>query len=340
MHKELTSALRRCLRRIARIPRDLRSSEHRGAAIRRLISLICAVILVLGALYTVLWTRNRDRIQRESEQYSQLYTASTATPAPEATQTAAPAATEIIDPETAAPAVTSAPLPQVDDVPLSAPDSDTLLLTLPTAPPVQDSFSALLAENPETVGFLKIGSIVSLPVVQRENDNSYYLSHTFSGDESAEGTLFLDGMNRLVPEDDCLIVYGHNMHNGTMFGNLRMYLNRDYFRKSAPVAFDTLYENRLYVPFAAFNASMSSDSSSYFDVRQFIFDETSFDTFVLKLQSRSEFDVPVDVQYGDRLLLLVTCDYSQNDGRFILALRALLEGETTEQMQSLIAQAR
>lgn len=323
MHKEPTSALRRCLRRIARIPRDLRSPERRGAAIRRLISLICVAVLVLGGLYTVLWTRNRDRILRESEQYSQLYTASTATSLPKNT----------------APAVTDAPLPQVDDVPLSAPDSDTLLLTLPTAPPVQDSFSALLAENPETVGFLKIGSIVSLPVVQRENDNNYYLSHTFSGAESTEGALFLDGLNRLVPEDDCLIVYGHNMHNGTMFGNLRMYLNRDYFRDSDLISFDTIYENRQYVPFAAFNASMSSDSSSYFDVRQFIFDETSFDTFVLKLQSRSEFDVPIDVQYGDRLLLLVTCDYSQDDGRFILALRALRDGETAEQMRTLIALA-
>ena len=323
MHKQPSSALRRCLRRIARIPRDLHSPERRSAAIRRLISLICVAVLVLGALYTVLWTRNRDRVLRESEQYSQLYTASTATPSPENT----------------APAVTDAPLPQVDDVPLSSPDGDTLLLTLPTAPPVQDSFSALLAENPETVGFLKIGSIVSLPVVQRENDNSYYLSHTFSGAESTEGTLFLDGLNRLVPEDDCLIVYGHNMHNGTMFGNLRMYLNRDFFRSSDLISFDTLYENRQYVPFAAFNASMSSDSSNYFDVRQFIFDETSFDTFVLKLQSRSEFDVPVDIQYGDRLLLLVTCDYSQDDGRFILALRALRNGETAEQMRTLISLA-
>ena len=326
MHKESSSPLIRSLRRIARIPRDLRNPERRDAAVRRLISLICAAILILGGLYTVLWTRNRDRILRESEQYSQLYTASTATPAPEISATAAPA-------------VTDAPLPQVDDVPLSAPDGDTLLLTLPTAPPVQDSFSALLAENPETVGFLKIGSIVSLPVVQRENDNNHYLNHTFSGDESAEGALFLDGMNRLVPEDDCLIVYGHNMHNGTMFGNLRMYLNRDFFRSSDLISFDTIYENRQYVPFAAFNASMSADSSSYFDVRQFIFDETSFDTFVLKLQSRSEFDVPVDVQYGDRLLLLVTCDYSQDDGRFILALRALRDGETPEQMRTLISLA-
>ena len=54
MHKESSSPLIRSLRRIARIPRDLRNPERRGAAIRRLISLICDAILILGGLYTVL----------------------------------------------------------------------------------------------------------------------------------------------------------------------------------------------------------------------------------------------------------------------------------------------
>lgn len=310
------------LRRIARIPDDLRKPERRSAAIRLLACLLCVAILLAGGIYTAWWMYNRDRILRESERYSQLYV---------------PAAPS---PSNAAPTATDAPLPQVDDVPLTTPNSDTLVLTLETPPPVQESFDALLAENAETVGFLEVGKIVSLPVVQRENDNNYYLNHNFSGAESSEGTLFLDGMNRLVPEDDCLIVYGHNMHNGTMFGNLHMYLNLDYFRSSGTVIFDTLYENRQYVPFAAFNASMTPENSAYFDVRQFVFDETTFELFVLKLQSRSEYDVPVDVRYGDKLLLLVTCDYTRDDGRFILALRALRDGESPSEMNALLAQTR
>ncbi len=59
--------------------------------------------------------------------------------------------------------------------------------------------------NADTVGYLDIEKTISLPVVQRENDNEYYLTHNFDGEESQEGTLFLDGANRLVPEDDCLI---------------------------------------------------------------------------------------------------------------------------------------
>lgn len=235
--------------------------------------------------------------------------------------------------ETKAPVTADTPtpgadMPVVEDVPIPTPGSDTLVIALPTAPPVQASFDALLKLNPETVGFLEIEEMLSLPVVQRENDNDFYLNHTFEGAPAQEGALFLDGMNRLVPEDDCLIVYGHNMKNKTMFGRLSAYGDIDYLRRHPVVRFDTLYENRSYVAFAAFTASMEQGNSRYFDVRNFIFDEVEFDKFVLKLQSRSRFDIPVDVTYGDHLLLLVTCDYTNREGRFILALRQLREDET------------
>lgn len=230
-------------------------------------------------------------------------------------------------------------MPVPVDEPIPTPDGDTLIFALPTAPPVQDSFKALLAANPETVGFLEIGEMLSLPVVQRPNDNEYYLDHSFEGAKALEGTLFLDGMNRLVPEDDCLIIYGHNMKNRTMFGRLSAYGDIGHLHQHPVVHFDTIYENRSYVAFAAFSASMAQGDSRYFDVRNFIFDEDGFDKFVLKLQSRSVFKSPVDVRYGDRLLLLVTCDYSNREGRFILALRQLREDENEGNMFALMLQA-
>ena len=227
-----------------------------------------------------------------------------------------------------------ADMPTVGDVLIPTPGADTLVYALPTAPPVQSGFDALLALNPETVGFLEIEDMLALPVAQRENDNDYYLSHTFEGDEAQEGALFLDGMNRLVPEDDCLIVYGHNMKNKTMFGRLNAYGDVNYLRRHSVVRFDTLYENRRYVAFAAFTASMDPRNARYFDVRQFIFDEAEFDKFVLKLQSRSLCKSPIDVRYGDRLLLLVTCDHSRAQSRFILALRQLRPGETEDDVRA------
>lgn len=221
-----------------------------------------------------------------------------------------------------------ADMPMVQDELIPTPDADTRVYALPTAPPVQPGFAKLLALNPETVGFLEIDGMLALPVAQRENDNTFYLDHGFEGDEAREGSLFMDGLNRLVPEDDCLLIYGHNMKDNTMFGRLDSYEDLDYLRQHSVIHFDTLYENRAYVAFAAFTASMEPGNRRYFDVRQFIFDEVEFDKFVLKLQSRSLFKVPVDVRYGDHLLLLVTCDYTNKEGRFILALRQVRADET------------
>ena len=230
-------------------------------------------------------------------------------------------------------------MPVVEDELIPTPDANTQVIALPTPPPVQSSFSQLLETNPETVGFLEIEEMLSLPVVQRENDNDFYLTHGFEGGEAQEGALFMDGLNRLSPEDDCLIVYGHNMKNHTMFGRLSAYGEVSYLRRHSVIHFDTLYENRSYVAFAAFSASMESGNRRYFDVRQFIFDDVEFDKFVLKLQSRSLYNVPVDVRYGDRLLLLVTCDYANREGRFILALRQLRPDENETNVWALAMQA-
>ncbi len=267
--------------------------------------------------------------------------APTAAPTPEPTPapTAAPTLLPTSAP-TPAPMPVVVDVPLVTDAPLATPNGDTLMLLLPTAPPVQSSFSQLLGINPDTVGFLEIEDMVSLPVVQRENDNDFYLNHGFEGGEAQEGALFLDGMNRLVPEDDCLILYGHNMKNHTMFGRLSAYGEVSYLRRHSVIHFDTLYENRAYVTFAAFSASMEPKDRRYFDVRKFVFDEVEFDKFVLKLQSRSLFNVPVDVRYGDRLLLLVTCDYANREGRFILALRQLRPDENEADVWATAMQAQ
>ena len=341
-----------------------------------LTAFIVATALILLALvgYVGWYYIHQGRVRADNQHYADLYTgrddavvidvtsipteaptaipteAPTAIPTPEATDkpTAAPTPepTPMPTPEpTAEPTPSPTPrpfgadMPVIEDEPIPTPDANTQVYALPTAPPVQPGFNALLEQNPETIGFLEIADMLALPVVQRENDNEFYLSHGFEGGESREGTLFLDGLNRLVPEDDCLIVYGHNMKNRTMFGKLNRYEDLAWLRQHSVIHFDTLYENRSYVVFAAFTASMESGNRRYFDVRQFIFDEVEFDKFVLKLQSRSIFKIPVDVRYGDRLLLLVTCDYTNKDGRFILALRQVRADETEAGVWAVAAQA-
>jgi SrtB family sortase len=217
---------------------------------------------------------------------------------------------------------------------VTLPEQNGTEVTFPDG--MMPNYQTLYRANPEVRGWIRFAAgegeddlfdgCIDNPIVQT-SDNDYYLDHNFEGAKALEGTLFLDGMNRLVPEDDCLIVYGHNMKNRTMFGQLSAYGDISHLRQYPVVHFDTVYENRSYVAFAAFSASMKPGDAHYFDVCNFIFDQDGFDKFVLKLQSRSVFKSPVDVRYGDRLLLLVTCDYSNREGRFILALRQLRADE-------------
>lgn len=334
--------------------------RHSGNA-RYIISFICVALMIVCAAYVISWEIHRVQIERANAAYQALYAQGdapeTATPTetptaaptelptsvpteqPSAVPSNAPAVTPTIVPDAGSPSP-DAVVVDATLVPRTTADADTLVFALQTPPPVQESFAELLALNPETVGYLRAGESISLPVVQRRNDNEYYLNHSFEGEESIAGTLFLDGSNLLVPEDDNLIIYGHNMRNGTMFHALSLYESADYLRKHPIVNFDTLYENRLYVPFAAFTATMDEGSERYLDIRQFLLDEDSFELFVLKMEKLSTVETKVDVRYGDRLLLLVTCEYLYDNGRFVVALRELRPDESEAQMRSLLQSAK
>ena len=331
-----------------------KKARKRWARRQFAISLCALLVMLLSLLYIFHYEHTRREILRRNAEFSALYeaptfaptamptAAPTAVPTPTASPSATPADTPALEPtpeNTPAPTPSPAPTQNFEiavdatRAPLATPDADTLVVAVETPPPVQESFAGLLAANPETVGFLNIEDVLSLPVVQRPNDNDFYLNHSLDLEESLEGTLFLDGANLLVPEDDCLIVYGHNMRNGTMFRPLVKYEDVDFLKENARIRFDTLYENRMYVPFAALTVTADPGSERYLNLRQFSYDQAGFNLFVRSLRTLSIWESPVEVEYGDSVLLLVTCEYTHNNGRFVLALRAVREDEPWEQLE-------
>ncbi len=372
MKKKAASPLARLLRRYRAIPKQLHSPSvrERSKAQRLIAATICLPLMLVCAGYILSWHAEKARVEADNAAYEQLYVAAAPTaqpsqipsptplPSPEPTAEIAPSSTSPSLPEPSPTPAASQPAsaepsqiaqtaqPAFDiavdatRVPHPTPDADTLVISLETPPPVQQSFQQLLEANEDTIGYLTIDSLLSLPVVQRKNDNSFYLDHSFDGSQSNAGTLFLDGANLLVPEDKNLIIYGHNMRNGTMFHSLIGYEKPEFLIKHPLVQFDTLYENRTYVPFAAFTATVEPGSERYLDIRQFIFDEDSFELFISKIQRLSLYDSPVEVVYGDHVLLLVTCEYIYDNGRFVVALREMRDGETEVQMRELARYAK
>lgn len=202
--------------------------------------------------------------------------------------------------------------------------------------PINSRFSALLEQNEDTIGWLEVEGIgLGLPVAQR--DNSYYLKHDFYGEESSHGTLFLSEYNIPNPNDedypdDCLIIFGHNMLDGTMFSDLTKYRKLNFVSANPFVSFDTLWEDSDYVIVAAFVANTLEEQGApflYNTMRRFD-TEAEKQEFLDAVMERSLIVTNVDVGTGDTFLMLSTCDYEFTGERFVVVTRKLRADETRE----------
>ena len=230
----------------------------------------------------------------------------------------------------------------VAPVPSPTPDMSSRFTRYQNAPPpMQAKFQTedFYYANPAFVGFLQAGVRVVEPVVYSV-DNTYYLDYNFNNERDEAGAAFMDMRCSLWPRSQQIVIHGHNMENKTVFGSLDDMQDIDNLKAHPTVQFDTIYEDGMYVIFAAFSASMNVEDRSYFEVARYDFDtEADFDAYLAEVRERSMFDIPVDVEYADELLTLVTCSYHQDNGRFLLFTRKLRPGETVEEMGALVEQA-
>ncbi len=208
----------------------------------------------------------------------------------------------------------------------------------------------LLEQNDELVGYITIpGSkddpdekdVLSYPVVQSD-DLEKYLDTSFTGETARAGTIFLDYRNSfdnvedgilLEPNSDNLIIYGHNMQDGNMFGKLKYYRNDVNFYSEHPIInLDSNYKSYQYKIFAFFIVDAEDQTETAFDCWNYInfADETDFYDYVNEAKKRSLQLNDVDVQYGDQLLTLSTCNSifgNDGPGRLIVMARLVRDGE-------------
>ena len=205
----------------------------------------------------------------------------------------------------------------------------------------------LLPVNPDTVGYIEIpGTMVSYPVVQKKssdiniNTNDYYLYRDFYQSHNKSGCIYMDYRchfdevvdHRLnTPNSENLVIYGHNMKNESMFGSLKQYMrNYGWYSDHPIIKLSSLYKEYNYKIFAVFLVDSSDTTSEYaFDCwNVFDFeDETDFYTFVNAAKRRTIITNDVDVQYGDQLLTLYTCNGTIAEGKLIIMARMVRDGE-------------
>lgn len=208
----------------------------------------------------------------------------------------------------------------------------------PPRPAMAERFLPLMRRNNDVVGWLKYDGIEEIDYAIVQRDNEYYLDRDFNRAKNVAGTVFLDASNQIWPQDVNLVLHGHNMQNGSMFGKLKRLMEPAFFQANPLMRFDTLYGDTQYVPYAVTLFSANPDSSRYFNIIQSDFQDASqMGDYVNWLRSRSSLNFPTQVAETDHLLTLVTCHGLDPDERLVVALRALRPGEDAEQIKQAFA---
>jgi len=212
----------------------------------------------------------------------------------------------------------------------------------PTPEPVlQEQFVEMHNRNSDLIGWIRVNETIDYPMVWRDDDNDFYMNHDYDGKASNSGWIFLDKRNDMYMTDDHLLIYGHNMRLGDMFGDLDLYRELSYVKEHPIIELQSAYETepRKYVIMAMFDASMNKDHSSYIKITRFNFDIPEDKTaYIDEITRRSIFDLPCETTADDQLITLVTCSYSQPNGRFLITARELREDETEEQIMQMFAE--
>lgn len=193
-----------------------------------------------------------------------------------------------------------------------------------TRPEKLKQYSEMSEEYPQLYGWLQIPDTqIDLPVMRPESDRDFYLHHDFSGAESAEGALFVDAESSTYPQDDNTVIYGHNMKNGHIFGALKMYGDADFFRAHREIHFDTLYETGVYEAVAVLKTRILNEDETGFRYYRFFQygSEKEFQGCRNFVEDNRLFETDSTLQYGDQILMLSTCEYSQENGRLVVVAR-------------------
>ena len=192
-------------------------------------------------------------------------------------------------------------------------------------PEVLDEYKNLYNMNKKLIGWLKIDDTnIDYPVMQT-SDNEYYLTHNINQEKDRNGALFLDKDCDVLEPSTNLIVYGHHMKSGRMFGNLDDYASEKFYKEHSIIQFDTIYEKGTYEVMYVFRSKVYNEGEVVFKYYQFIdcYSEKEFESNMQEMAALSLYDTGVTAEYGDELLTLSTCDSTVDDGRFVVVAKRI-----------------
>ncbi len=189
-------------------------------------------------------------------------------------------------------------------------------------------YAALYQENEDMVGWITVpGTKINYPVVQTPEEPNYYLRRGFDGEYASCGCPYVQEDCDVNTPSDNLVIYGHNMRNGTMFGELDKFEHKEFWENHKTLSFNTLTDEQEYEIVAVFKTFVYSDSPEAFKYYRFVNaeNEEEFDAFIERCKELALYDTGVDAAYGDKLITLSTCEYSRANGRLVVMAKRVSE---------------
>ena len=186
----------------------------------------------------------------------------------------------------------------------------------------QNKYDELYSQNNDLIGWIKIDdTVIDYPIMQSRDNPNFYLNHNFDKEYSRFGVPYMQENCSVL--SDNIIIYGHNMKNKSMFNELTKYSNKDFYNSHKFIQLDTLSEQRTYEVICAFKTvAYTSNGFAYYN---FVDANTKddFSAYIEKCKALSFYDTGVSAEDGDKLITLSTCEYSQNNGRFVVVAKLI-----------------
>lgn len=224
-------------------------------------------------------------------------------------------------------AVTSTAEPQAESAEPADPANPNAQLpetTGPEVPAILPKYAQALEKNPDFFGWIRMeGTLLDCPVMLSAENNEKYLHSNFYGSYSNAGTPFAD--NACTRDSDNILIYGHNLRDGSVFHSLLNYAEESYWQEHPTIEFSDLYQDYEYEVLAAFYDRVYAVGETAFRYYQFVdaANEEEYDFAIGKFKDKALYDTGVEAEYGDKLITLSTCAYHVKNGRFVVVARRI-----------------
>lgn len=184
----------------------------------------------------------------------------------------------------------------------------------------------LMQENTDVKGWIRIEDTnINYPLLQTDN-NDYYLTHNYKKEYSSYGSIFINCNSNIKDTNSNVIIYGHDMKDGQMFKDLLKYEDKTFYEQHPTIKIATDENEEEYEIIYVFKSRVfyQNEKNVFRFYQYYSFDnETTYNEYLNNCEKIQLYDTEKTATYGDQLITLITCEYSQENGRMVVVAKKI-----------------